>query len=907
MTIGEPGRDAGGAGPALGRGVGTSSKRSKSRLKAAAILLGVAAAAWMSQASVALTGEGPSDRLAFVPLSARALGISLLAGALAAAAARAGLPLVPLGLLALTVLPWLPADVPPAFLLWSGPLALLLWVGLATAAAASFWRRMQWRIRYPAAVAGAAAVVAFSASAWSVAPRLPGGDEPHYLVITQSLLYDGDLKIEDNHRRGDYRAYYAGDLRPDFLRRSVAGEIYSIHAPGLPAIVAPAFALAGHHGVMIFLVLLSALGSALAWQLAWLQTGRRDAAWFGWAVVTLGVTTVFHSFSVYPDGPGGVIVLTGVWALLRAGASSRPAGEDRASADRVLPWLLHGAGLALLPWLHSRFALLAGALGVLILIRLQARPRRIRTSLAFLLVPAVSCAAWLGYFFLIYGSASPSAPYGGEIGAARYIADGLAGLFFDQRFGLLPYAPVLVFAFAGFAVMRNRLALELLLVVVPYLLLVTNFRMWWGGWSAPARFAVPVLLLMALPAAHAWCAIRRPGTRATALGALLLTVLTTIAIVFVDDGRLAYNVRTEPSLWAGWLGRNADLAAALPAWSDRHAELFRDVAIWCAALVAAWAIARQLDRVPALRPRALLATATAALFALAAMGAATVAWQTKSHDGTAALPAQLQLLRRASTESRAVVIGVTPPRAIPRQALPGHMRLDVELLQAPPAAPGDQTPLFAMYAVPAGQYRLRPLVSRGRGTLTIGVGRDELAIATAELGSFDPIVVQLPVDVRALLVRGDEDARRHVRGMVIEPLSLVAPAARLTTTFATSAVAYGRDTLFFLDDRSFPEPDAFWVGGSRESSVVHMAAAPRSVATLFIRNAPVDNRLRIQSGQWQDELRLAPSEERRIDVPVDNRRGASIIRFSVDSGFRPSAVDPSSRDHRYLGVWVQVQ
>lgn len=28
----------------------------------------------------------------------------------------------------------------------------------------------------------------------------PGCDEPHYLVITQSLLHDGDLKIEGNHR-----------------------------------------------------------------------------------------------------------------------------------------------------------------------------------------------------------------------------------------------------------------------------------------------------------------------------------------------------------------------------------------------------------------------------------------------------------------------------------------------------------------------------------------------------------------------------------------------------------------------------------------------------------------------------------------------------------------------------------
>src|SRR4030095_12500338 len=95
------------------------------------------------------------------------------------------------------------------------------------------------------------------------------------------------------------------------------GEIYSIHAPGLPALVAPAFAIAGYRGVVVFLILLSSAGSALAWWLTSVVTRRSDAAWFGWAAVTLSVSTIFHSFSVYPDGPGGVIALTGVWALLR--------------------------------------------------------------------------------------------------------------------------------------------------------------------------------------------------------------------------------------------------------------------------------------------------------------------------------------------------------------------------------------------------------------------------------------------------------------------------------------------------------------------------------------------------------------------------------------------------------------
>jgi hypothetical protein len=80
-------------------------------------------------------------------------------------------------------------------------------------------------------------------------PRLPAGDEPHYLVIAQSLLRDHDLQIENNHTRGDYHEFFALPLKPDYLLRGVNGQIYSIHAPGLPVLVAPVFALFGYRGV----------------------------------------------------------------------------------------------------------------------------------------------------------------------------------------------------------------------------------------------------------------------------------------------------------------------------------------------------------------------------------------------------------------------------------------------------------------------------------------------------------------------------------------------------------------------------------------------------------------------------------------------------------------------------------
>ena len=58
------------------------------------------------------------------------------------------------------------------------------------------------------------------------------------------------------------------------------------------------------------------------------------------------------------------------------------------------------------------------------------------------------------------------------------------------------------------------------------------------------------------------------------------------------------------------------------------------------------------------------------------------------------------------------------------------------------------------------------------------------------------------------------------REFVVEPVSVVAARDRLTTAFARQAVRYATSSVYFLDDRSFPAPEAFWTGGARSTSVV---------------------------------------------------------------------------------------
>jgi hypothetical protein len=189
-----------------------------------------------------------------------------------------------------------------------------------------------------------------------------------------------------------------------------------------------------------------------------------------------------------------------------------------------------------------------------------------------------------------------------------------------------------------------------------------------------------------------------------------------------------------------------------------------------------------------------------------------------------------------------------------------------------------------------------------------GIGTDQFALVTQPIAAFvSGVTLRLPVDVRVLAVRGDELARDRTESIELRPLRVFAPSERLSADVARRAARYGSTAVFFLDERSFPEPNAFWVGGQRTASVVIAPEQPSDAVELVLRNGASANTVAIAAGRREQSVQLAPGEERRVEIPLDRARGAVLVTLTSAAGFRPSDVDPHSRDSRFLGVSVRIE
>jgi hypothetical protein len=834
------------------------------------------------------------------------------------------LPTLALLLLVGPYLPVLPDLFPPLQTL-AGPLGLVVWVIVLAQLLWTLGRarviQLDWPQRFDrrqltVGVALATMLICGGAAARLIDSVLyPGGDEPHYLVIAQSLWRDGDLKIENNHTRGDYYEYYRLELAPHYLTRGADGEIYSIHPIGMPVLMTPVFAAGGYHAVVAAFVLMAALAAALMWYNALTLTDAMGAATFGWAAVVATAPFLFNSFAIYPEIPAALAVAI---AFTLIAVSTSP---------HAWRWLTIGIACAALPWLSTKYAPMSAALVVIAIGRLFAGgpaapglPRARGAGAFALLTPyALSLLAWFYFFYAFWGVPLPQAPYGALVQTSvRYLIFGAPGLLFDQEYGLLPYAPVYLLAGTGLVIMfradaaSRRRAIEIVIVFGALLATVGAFRIWWGGSASPGRPLTSGLLLLAIPIAYAFGHAAAHTARRAMQHVLLWSSIGIAGILlFAQQGLLLANGRDGTSAllehisprWAAW--------TMVPSFIHHEAgTALAHTMVWVLLALGAGAAIRRVRTTDAGTASIAVLSITTTTLVVAAVVMPSLpfspAWPAFDLRARARLP----ILDDFDAKARPLAIEYSPFRFTSPAELITHSSVMAE-----PHLRTQPQPIRVLhngrFSLPAGTYRIEIEWSGERLGDQVGlqIGRtgDPLLHwpVDARPGERWTQQFSVPVDAPFVGLRGTPELERVIASVRIIPIAIVNATDRLRGPAVIAASQSGPASLFYYDTYASPEIDGFWVWGGQRTRVTLSRPPSDDPLVLRVHSGPVPNRLHVAKFGWRHSVDLPPEAPEIVEVPLEGATTVT-LEFAADAAFVPRELDPSSTDARALGVWVEV-
>jgi len=857
--------------------------------------------------------------------------------------------LLPTLALLLLVLPYLPVlpDVFPAIQILAGPvrgvvwlviLTQLLWTLAQARLVRADWLQRATAARFTLAIGLATAVLSGApAGRFTETVLYPAGDEPHYLVIAQSLWRDGDLQIENNHARGDYREYFPRHLDPHYLTRGADAEIYSIHPIGMPVLIAPVYAAGGYRAVVFAFVLMAAIAAALMWRTTLASTNALGASTFAWASVVATAPFLFNAFAIYPEIPAALAVALAVSILM-------------ASPTDVRQWGVVGLCAAALPWLSTKYAPMSAVLVVVAAGRVWipggmgdtgaagapgapgaqgaagaqgvagSSGAAVRLlSLAAIAVPyAVSLALWFAFFYWIWGVPLPQAPYGALVQTSPWnLVFGAPGLLFDQEYGLLPYAPVYILAVTGLWVMwrqggrSRRQAIEIVLLFGALLGTVGAFRIWWGGSASPGRPLTSGLLLLALPMAFAFHAAPMASARRAAQHLLLwASIGVTSILFFAQQGLLTANGRDGTSSLLEYVSPRWPAWTLAPSFIHHEASTaLLHSALWLGlAATAAVMLSRfRTGRPGAASLAALTITSVALVAALIVMPRLPLspAWPDLDVRARARLP----LLDAFDTVARPVAVSYTPLRF----TSPGDLISAASLL-VERGSRTDPQPIRVLhngrFSLPAGAYRIEIDFDGERADERIGlqIGRTgdpwQRWTVIARSGEQWSAEFSLPVDAGFVGLRGSPELERVIQRIRFVPLSVMDMGQRPRGAVVIAASTSGPASVFYYDLNVSPEEAGFWIWGHRRTRVTIARAPTDGPMVLRVHSGPIPNQLHLATFGWRQSVTLQP--QMPVDVEVPGGGPLLTLDLAADDAFVPRDRDPASADVRPLGVWVEV-
>ncbi len=352
------------------------------------------------------------------------------------------------------------------------------------------------------------------------------GDEPFYIMTTISIVRDRDFDESNNYDARDYDEFYPGDPLPSdwdgwpaFPRTlpphpatTELDGLHTKHGIGLSLLIAIPYESIGREGAVAIVAACAVLVAANMYFLA--REAKASQAWAAAIAAMLAVSMPIAPYAVliFPEIPAALLLIYSVRRLALP-------------SNTGLQWLLTGAAIGVLPWLHQRFVPTVVVLVVVALIRLWTS-RNLTQAVLALGPIALGGFSLVAYNLWLYDRPiQNTSDHAGFNDLTGSINAGF-GLLLDSQWGLLIAAPIYLFAIAGIprwcrVTGTGRLALAAL---APYVVVVALYRVWWGEWGPPARYLVPIAPFAAGTLA---VVINRLGTfgRAAVIGAWCIGIV----------------------------------------------------------------------------------------------------------------------------------------------------------------------------------------------------------------------------------------------------------------------------------------------------------------------------------------------------------------------------------------------
>lgn len=362
------------------------------------------------------------------------------------------------------------------------------------------------------------------------APRYTGattaqGDEPHYLLVAESLIRDGDVFLTNNYKERQYLPYFEEDGIMWHVTHGRGGRFVSTHPMFLSLVVLPGFWLFGYAGAAFTMVLVMCAAAAFSF----LAADR-----FASRIVAAGVTLflflsyplLFYSRMIYPETAAVLLMSLSLWSAWRLRESGRLLFAGVIGAC--------GGGLLLL---HPKYIALSVALVFLFALVKPAGSRR--PAVAFAVPALLAIVLLLALTAVAFGpnvakglTASGGSKFQGGYWGTNSVW-GIPGMFLDRAWGLFAFAPFYALFLHGLSLPSNGFEWESWWIFWPvcvglHVLVLGVFQSWNGGAAPVQRYLVPLAPLFLVCVAMFIDRVRSSLARGAAFALALLQVVTTI-------------------------------------------------------------------------------------------------------------------------------------------------------------------------------------------------------------------------------------------------------------------------------------------------------------------------------------------------------------------------------------------